>query len=194
MERWERQRAAPFSNWNRSWKKYSCGCSNCAPSQEGPLYQRRKPSETPLQPTKHITTYERRVSMATNVQSPNQSKEIKKPAPLPKPNVDFYELVETLPAQDLAVAKQVRAFMETKVAPIITKYWVDDAFPFELLPAFKELNIGGVAMQGYGCRGGSALLFGLIAMEMARFDASIATFFGVHNVLSMGSLYLGGSA
>jgi len=24
--------------------------------------------------------------------------------------------------------------MEAKVAPVITKYWVDDAFPFELLP------------------------------------------------------------
>jgi hypothetical protein len=35
--------------------------------------------------------------------------------------------------------KQVRAFMESKVAPIINKYWVDDAFPFELLPAFKNL-------------------------------------------------------
>ena len=120
------------------------------------------------------------------------TKEIKKAA-LPEPNVDFYELVETLPPEELAVVKQVRAFMETKVAPIITKHWVEDSFPFELLPAVKELNIGGVAMKGYGCRGGSALLFGLIAMEMARFDASIATFFGVHNGLAMGSIYSGGS-
>ena len=111
----------------------------------------------------------------------------------PAPNSDFYELVETLPAEELAVVKQVRTFMETRVAPIITKYWLEDAFPFELLPAIKELNIGGVGMQGYGCRGGSALLFGLIAMEMARFDASIATFFGVHNGLAMGSIHLGGS-
>ena len=89
--------------------------------------------------------------------------------------------------------KQVRAFMETKVAPIINKYWIEDAFPFELLPAIKELNIGGVGMQGYGCRGGSALLFGLIAMEMSRVDSSIATFFGVHNGLAMGSIYAAGS-
>src|ERR1700742_4435270 len=114
-------------------------------------------------------------------------------APLPAPNVDFYELAETLPAEEQAVMKQVRAFMENKVAPIITKYWVEDAFPFELVPGIKELNIGGVAMNGYGCRGGSALLFGLIAMEMACFDTSIATFFGVHNGLAMGSIYLGGS-
>ena len=119
------------------------------------------------------------------------TKEIKKT--LPQPNSDFYQLVETLPADELAVLKQVRTFMETKVQPIITKYWVEDSFPFELLPAIKELNIGGVAMNGYGCRGGSAQLFGLVAMEMARVDSSIATFFGVHNGLAMGSIYLGGS-
>jgi alkylation response protein AidB-like acyl-CoA dehydrogenase len=123
----------------------------------------------------------------------NAKKEVKKPKPLPAPNSDFYQLAETLPAEELAVVKQIRAFMETKVAPIITKYWVEDQFPFELLPAFKELNIGGVGMKGYGCRGGSALLFGLIAMEMSKYDASIATFFGVHNGLAMGSIYLVGS-
>src|SRR5260221_6206915 len=119
------------------------------------------------------------------------TKEIKKA--LPQPNSDFYQLLDALTAEELAVLKQVRAFMETKVAPIITKYWVEDSFPFELLPAIKELNIGGVAMNGYGCRGGSAQLFGLIAMEMARFDSSIATFFGVHNGLAIGSIYLDGS-
>ena len=31
--------------------------------------------------------------------------------------------------------------METKIALIITKYWVEDAFPVEILPALKELNI-----------------------------------------------------
>src|SRR5258707_13839561 len=107
------------------------------------------------------------------------TKEIKKA--LPQPNSDFYQLLETLPAEELAVLNQVRTFMETKGAPIITKYWVEDSFPFELLPAIKELNIGGVAMNGYGCRGRSAQLVGPIAMEMARFDSSKPTFFGVHN-------------
>ena len=121
------------------------------------------------------------------------AKDIKQPKPLPAPNSDFYQLAETLNAEELGVVKQVRAFMESKVAPIINKYWVEDAFPFEVLPAFKELNIGGLGMQGYGCRGGSPLLFGLAAMEMSRVDSSIATFFGVHNGLAMGSIYLDGS-
>src|ERR1700693_3690221 len=119
------------------------------------------------------------------------TKEIKKA--LPQPNSDFYQLVETLPSDALAVVKQVRTFMETKVAPIITKYWIEDAFPFELLPGIKELNIGGVGLEGYGCRGGGGLLAGLVAMEMGRIDASISTFFGVHSGLAMSSIYYGGS-
>src|SRR6516165_9826664 len=121
------------------------------------------------------------------------TRDTKQPKPLPAPNSDFYQFAETLGADELAILKRVRAFMETKVAPIINKYWVEDAFPFELLPAFKELNIAGVGIQGYGCFGGSQLLVGLIAMEMARVDASIATFFGVHSGLAMGSIAIAGS-
>src|SRR5271169_4579706 len=128
-----------------------------------------------------------------NEQSTAGAKPAKPQKPLPAPNSDFYSLAETLNAEELALVRQIRAFMESKVAPIINKYWAEDAFPFELLPAFKELNIGGLGMQGYGCKGGSALLFGLAAMEMSRVDASIATFFGVHNGLAMGSIYEAGS-
>jgi glutaryl-CoA dehydrogenase len=121
------------------------------------------------------------------------AKETKQPRPLPPPNSDFYDVYETLNAEELAIVKQVRGFMESKVAPIITKYWADDAFPFELLPAFKELNIGGLGMQGYECRGGSLALLGFVMMEMARIDPSFATFFGVHDGLAMGSIYIDGS-
>ena len=136
----------------------------------------------------------RRKVMTTPVQELKQSKsDVKQPKPLPAPNSDFYELAETLNAEELATVKQVRAFMESKVAPIINKYWADDAFPFELIPAFKELNIGGLGLEGYGCRGGSQKLFGFVMMELARIDPSFCTFFGVHDGLAMGSIYLDGS-
>jgi hypothetical protein len=92
--------------------------------------------------------------------SPATAKAAKPPKPLPAPNSDFYYLYETLPAQELAIVKRVREFMETKVAPVITDYWVKDQFPFDLLPAVKELGIGGLAMKGYGCAGGSLALLG----------------------------------
>jgi hypothetical protein len=39
-----------------------------------------------------------------------------------------------------------------------------------------EVGIGGVGYQGYGAAGGSWLLNGFVAMELARVDASVATF------------------
>jgi len=67
----------------------------------------------------------------------------------------------------------------------LNKYWADDAFPFELPPPFKELQLGGLGFEGYGCAGGSQKLFGLVAMELARVDASFFTFFGVHGGLAI---------
>ncbi|HTU32555.1 MAG TPA: acyl-CoA dehydrogenase family protein [Candidatus Acidoferrum sp.] len=131
--------------------------------------------------------------MATAITDIKQSTEPKQPKPLPAPNSDFYNLAETLKPEELALVKKIRAFMESKVAPIINKYWADDAFPFELIPAFKDLNIGGLGLQGYGCRGGSQKLFGFVMMELARIDPSFSTFFGVHDGLAMGSIYLDGS-
>src|SRR6202045_3842021 len=90
------------------------------------------------------------------------AKQPKQPKPLPAPNSDFYELYETLNAEELATVKRVRTFMEAKVAPVITKYWVDDAFPFELLPAVKELGIGGGGMQGLGWGGGRGGVLGFV--------------------------------
>jgi alkylation response protein AidB-like acyl-CoA dehydrogenase len=119
--------------------------------------------------------------------------ENRQPKALPAPNSDFYQLADVLTAEEKAIVKKVRTYMETKVRPIINKYWSDDAFPFELLPSFKELQLGGLGYEGYGCAGGSQKLFGFVAMELARTDASICTFFGVHSGLAMGSIYLDGS-
>jgi len=112
---------------------------------------------------------------------------------LPKPNGDFYQVTECLNDAERDTLKRIRTFMETRVAPVINKYWAEDSFPFELIPALRNLKIGGLGYKGYECAGGSTLLMGFAAMEMARVDSSIATFFGVHSGLAMGSIYLGGS-
>jgi alkylation response protein AidB-like acyl-CoA dehydrogenase len=112
---------------------------------------------------------------------------------LPKPDSDFYMIRDLLSVEEQAILQKVREFMTTEVAPVINGYWARDAFPFDLLPRIRDLGIAGVGFEGYGCPGGSTLLDGFIAMEIARVDSSIATFFGVHSGLAMGSIYLGGS-
>src|SRR2546430_14725005 len=124
--------------------------------------------------------------------SPEAAKGAKPRKPLPAPNSDFYYLYETLPAEELAVVKRVREFMETKVAPVITDYWMREAFPFDLLRAVKELGIGGVAMKGYGCAGGSLAQLGFIQMEIALADPAVSTLRGVHDGVAMGYIYIYG--
>lgn len=112
---------------------------------------------------------------------------------LPPINGDFYDVFHTLSPEQKAVQEKVRAFMDTEVRPLVNNYWLHDEFPFELIPKFKELNICGVTYEGYGCPNMPFLMEGVIAHEMARVDASIATFFGVQSGLAMGSIYLCGS-
>ncbi|WP_212004259.1 acyl-CoA dehydrogenase family protein [Chitinophaga sp. HK235] len=112
---------------------------------------------------------------------------------LPPIDGDFYDLSSRLNAEDRALQLKVRAFMEKEIQPIVNEYWMKAEFPFEIIPKFRELNICGVTYDGYGCPNRSYLMEGIIAMEMARVDASIATFFGVQSGLAMGSIYLLGS-
>jgi hypothetical protein len=67
------------------------------------------------------TELKRRISnMPTaTVAAPAPAKQaVHQPKQLPPSNSDFYELYETLNADELATVKRVRAFMEAKVAPV----------------------------------------------------------------------------
>src|SRR5947207_5808875 len=106
---------------------------------------------------------------------------------------DFYHISAILSEEDQELLFRVRAFMEAEVAPIINQYWIREEFPFQLIPGLAELNITGLGYHGYSCPGKGTLLDGMVAMEMASVDSSIATFMGVHSGLAMGSIYLCGS-
>lgn len=112
---------------------------------------------------------------------------------LPPIDGDFYDVFHTLTSEQRELQLKVRDFMEKEVRPIVNDYWLRDQFPFELIPKFKDLNICGVTYNGYGCPNLPFIMEGVLAMEMARVDASVATFFGVQSGLSMGSIYICGS-
>ena len=109
------------------------------------------------------------------------------------PDSDFYSLELLLDSDGRDLLHRVRAFMEKEIEPVINKYWTREEFPHELVPAIGQLRVAGLGYTGYGCRGLGSLLDGMVAMEFARVDSSIATFMGVHSGLAMGSIYLCGS-
>ena len=108
-------------------------------------------------------------------------------------DADFYLLEQSLEPAGRQLLHQVREFMEKSVQPVINHYWTREEFPHDLVGGLHQLGIAGVGYSGYGCPGGGCLLDGMIAMELARVDSSIATYFGVHSGLAMGSIYLCGS-
>jgi glutaryl-CoA dehydrogenase len=112
---------------------------------------------------------------------------------LPSATGDFYDIASLLDEVDGEIVGRVRAFAEKEVAPVINKYWMRAEFPFELIPKMASLGVAGLSYAGCGWPARSPMLDGFIAMELARVDSSIATFFGVHGGLAMGSIYLCGS-
>ena len=112
---------------------------------------------------------------------------------LPQANGDFYVIGATISEEDQALLRRTRDFLEAEVTPVINEYWIREEFPYQLVPKLAELHIMGLAYHGYGCPGKSTLLDGMMMMELARVDSSIATFRGVHSGLAMGSIYLCGS-
>ena len=109
------------------------------------------------------------------------------------PFSDFLGFELLLEEEDRELLSRVRAFMTREVEPVINDHWTRATFPHDLVPGIAALGIAGLAYEAPGCPGRGALVDGLVAMELARVDPSMATFMGVHGGLAMGSIQLCGS-
>ncbi len=113
--------------------------------------------------------------------------------PATTPGTDYYLMDALLTPEERAVRDKVRAFCDREIIPQINDYWERAEFPFAMIPKFAALGIAGTTIRGYGCPGLSAVAGGLVAVELARGDGSLNTFFGVHSGLAMGSIAMLGS-
>ncbi|GAA3927776.1 acyl-CoA dehydrogenase family protein [Actinoplanes auranticolor] len=98
---------------------------------------------------------------------------------------DLYRFQDLLNAEEAAVVERVRTFLAAEVVPVANDHWARAEFPYHLIQGFAGLGLAG--------RKQSNLLSGWLAMEMGHADASMATFFGVHAGLAMGSIETCGS-
>jgi glutaryl-CoA dehydrogenase len=106
---------------------------------------------------------------------------------------DVLAIDELLSDDERAVRDRVRAFVDEEIRPQIAE-WFDRAhFPRELAPAFGELGVLGMNLEGYGCPGRSAVEYGLAALELEAGDSGIRTFVSVQGSLAMGSIHRWGS-
>ncbi|MEU8239887.1 acyl-CoA dehydrogenase family protein [Actinoplanes missouriensis] len=98
---------------------------------------------------------------------------------------DLYAFQGLLTEDESAIVARVRDFLASEVTPIANEYWSRAEFPTHLIKRFAGLGLAGVER--------SSLLNGWLALEMGHADASMATFYGVHAGLAMGSIQTCGS-
>jgi glutaryl-CoA dehydrogenase len=107
---------------------------------------------------------------------------------------DLYQMQDLLNEREQEILGRVREFLETQVAPIANDCWARAEFPFHLVPEFGGLGIAGLSHEECPGEPPGSMLNGFLALEMARVDPSMATFYGVHAGLAMGSIAACGSA
>ncbi|MEU1200458.1 acyl-CoA dehydrogenase family protein [Streptomyces sp. NPDC005813] len=107
---------------------------------------------------------------------------------------DFYLYEALLSDEERKILLKARTLMRDEIKPLVNEYWGRGEFPMELIEKFRGSGLAALAYEGYGEHQPaiSHLLGGMLAMELSRVDASVATFFGVHTGLAFYSIHYGG--
>jgi glutaryl-CoA dehydrogenase len=106
---------------------------------------------------------------------------------------DFYGYENLLSDREKSALSDIRAYLESDVRPIVNGCWERAEFPSEIIKPLAQLGAYSFAWPETREFENSAVFRGFVAMELARVDASVATFVGVQNGLAMGSIAATGS-
>ena len=106
---------------------------------------------------------------------------------------DFYGYEDLLTDREKSVLADLRRYLETEVKPLVNDHWARAEFPQRIVRGLADLGIFALPWEETRTFENSAVFRGWVALELARVDASVATFVGVQNGLAMGSISVGGS-
>ncbi len=106
---------------------------------------------------------------------------------------DLFDYGDLLEDRERALLESLRKWLRTELAPIADDCWARSEFPHDVLPGFAALDLIGLPYDLPGAPAQGRLLAGFVSLEIARIDASFASFYGVHSGLAMGSIHYCGS-
>ena len=106
---------------------------------------------------------------------------------------DFFHLEASLSPVELDKLMELRTYLETEIKPVINDHWDRAEFPKALVKGLADTKLIGMAWPETEPFPTTAVFRGWVALELARIDASVATYVGVQNGLAMGSLGVCGS-
>src|SRR5262249_26132353 len=96
-------------------------------------------------PAPQVLFYSRRNDMSSVAnQTPSRSEPRPAKARPTAVSGDFYDIGSSLDAADQELVTGVRAFAREHVEPIINDHWNRATFPYDLIPRFGPLGVGGL--------------------------------------------------
>lgn len=106
---------------------------------------------------------------------------------------DFLGFATALSEPEKDFLSHLRHALETELSPLVNENWENATFPRRIVDVVHAAGAIGLGFPETAPFPNSAVFRGWVALELARVDASIATYAAVQNGLAMGSIQVCGS-
>ena len=106
---------------------------------------------------------------------------------------DFFSVRRRFTEAQWTTFMATRRYVDHVVSPAAPEAWDAAEMSWDVIRGLPDLGVVGDDISGYGCPGHDPLTSGLVAMELARGDGSLATFYAVQSGLAMKSIAMLGS-
>ena len=106
---------------------------------------------------------------------------------------DFLEIDSLLSDDERMLRDTVRDWVQRRVMPGIERWFEEAEFPREVAKELGELGLLGMHLEGYGCAGASATMYGLACLELEAGDSGFRSFVSVQGSLAMFPIWKFGS-
>lgn len=107
---------------------------------------------------------------------------------------DLLALDAQLDDTEQATAETVRAFLDDRVRPHIARWYHDASLPVrDLAQELGAMGLFGMQLEGHGCAGATATMYGVACRELEAVDTGLRTLVSVQGSLAMFALHAFGS-
>jgi glutaryl-CoA dehydrogenase len=106
---------------------------------------------------------------------------------------DAFYLSEQLDDDERMIQDTARRFCQEELFPGVLEANRKETFDRRIFRAMGEAGFLGIGLEGYGCPGGSAVMYGVIAREVERVDSAYRSSMSVQSSLVMYPIHSYGS-
>ena len=112
----------------------------------------------------------------------------------PRTPDELFALDALLTDDERDTATTVRAVLDEHVRPHIARWYLDGALPArDLAKLFGDLGLLGMHLEGYGCAGTTATMYGVACRELEAVDGGVRSLVSVQGSLAMFAIHRFGS-